>query len=153
SRLHRRICDELGLSYELFGANDAYEDCGVFDVGASVAHDKVPELVEAILTLLDELLDGGVTEEELEHARRRHRWDLLAALDAASEVSAYYGRQRLYGRQDDFASLIVEAAKVTKQDVDRIARATLGRAKARVACVGEVGEPARRRLLQSLRVR
>src|SRR5690606_34000828 len=42
SRLHRRICDELGLTYELFGATDSYEDCGVFDVGATVAHDKVP---------------------------------------------------------------------------------------------------------------
>src|SRR5690606_11642945 len=151
SRLHRRICDELGLTYELFGATDSYEDCGVFDVGATVAHDKVPAPVEALLSLFDALVEGGVSDEELERARRRQRWDLLAALDGAAELSSYYARERLYGRREDFASLLVASARVSADDLSRVARETFSRGRARVACVGEVGAAARRRLRASLR--
>jgi predicted Zn-dependent peptidase len=42
TRVHRTICEERGLAYEAFAGNDTFEDCGVFDFGASVEHKRLP---------------------------------------------------------------------------------------------------------------
>jgi predicted Zn-dependent peptidase len=151
SRLHRRICDEQGLSYQLFAGLDPYEDCGAFDLGATVAHEKVPAVVESMLELMDELGEGGVEAAELARAVRRYRWDLEALLDSAAEVSSFYAHRRLFGRDDTLARLSTAAGEVRAEDLHRLARAYFGRERARVACVGKVGERARREIRKSLR--
>ncbi len=151
SRLHRRICDEQGLSYHLFAGLDTYEDCGAFDLGAAVAHEKVPAVVESMLALMAELGDGGVTEAELDRAVRRYRWDLEALLDAAAEVSGFYAHRRLFGREDTLGELGAAASAIRPEDLHRLARTYFGRERARVACVGKVGERARRTIRKSLR--
>ena len=52
TRVHRRICEERGLAYDAFAGNDTFEECGVFDFGASVEHQKVVPLVEATMASL-----------------------------------------------------------------------------------------------------
>ncbi len=151
SRLHRRICDEQGLSYHLYAGLDAYEDCGAFDLGATVAHEKVPSVVDSMLALV-EALGEGISEAELRRAVKRHRWDLEALLDAAAEVSSYYAHFRLFGREDTLASLAARAERVATGDLERLARTWLRRDRARVACVGRVGEKARREVRKSLRI-
>jgi predicted Zn-dependent peptidase len=151
SRLHRRICDEQGLSYHLFAGLDPYDDCGAFDLGATVAHAKVPAVVESMLALLEELGEGGPDEAELARAVRRYRWDLEALLDAASEVAGFYAHRRLFGREDTLEGLRTSVDEVEVSDLARLARAYFGRTEARVACVGKVGERARREIRKSLR--
>ncbi len=150
-RLHRRVCDEQGLSYHLFAALDPYEDCGAFDLGATVGHEKVPALVDSLLSLTEEL-GAGITEAELARAVRRHRWDLEALLDAAADVASSYAHFRLFDRKDTLASLAAEAERVTTADLERLARTFLRRERSRVACVGRVGEKARREIRRSLRL-
>jgi predicted Zn-dependent peptidase len=152
SRLHRRICDEQGLSYHLFAGLDPYEDRGAFDLGATVGHEKVPTVVDSMLSLVEEIGDHGVGEAELERAVKRHRWDLEALLDAAADVSSYYAHFRLFGRPDTLETLAADAARVTTADVERLARTWLRRERARVACVGRVGERAKREIRKSLRI-
>ncbi len=55
ARLHRRICDELGLAYDIFAGIDPYEDSGVIDLGAAVEHDKAPDTLRELLAVLEQL--------------------------------------------------------------------------------------------------
>lgn len=136
TRLHRRICDEKGLAYDVFAAIDPYEDCGVFDFGASVAHDKAPALVRELLELCVELTDDLVSEAELEKAKRRTLFDLQATLDDGAAIASYYGTNTLFGL-DYTLETGAEAVKgVNRTAVREVARAILLPSTARISSVG-----------------
>jgi predicted Zn-dependent peptidase len=106
TRLHRRIADDKGLAYEVFAGLDMYEDCGVFDIGASVEHEKTPELIDELLSLVSELRDGVITRDELNKAKRRYLWELRATLDNPEAMAHFYGPNAL---MDIYETLNVRA--------------------------------------------
>ena len=83
TRLYERICDRLGLCYDVSGMYEAYEDDGVLDVAAGAAHERALQVTREIFALLRELAEHGPTEEELAKARDRHLWSIEAMLDDA----------------------------------------------------------------------
>lgn len=150
SRLHRRVCDERGLAYEAFASLETYEDCGVFDLGASVEHEKTPEVLEALLELTAELTREPVGPDELAKARQRYLWDLEAMLDDADSVASFYGTNVLFGLPDTLESTATAIASVTAEQVRAAARAIFVPERAHVACVGVLERariPETRRLL------
>ena len=97
TRVHQTICEERGLAYEAFAGNDTFEDCGVFDFGASVEHKKAPLLVETVLELIDELRQHPPTEEEIDKAKRRYLWDLRMVRDDPEDTAHFVGSSALFG--------------------------------------------------------
>ena len=136
SRVQRRIIDELGLAYDAFAGADPYEDSGVFDLGASVAHDKAPEVLSELLGLVRSLRDAPVAEDELARAQRRYLFDLRATVDHAQGVAAFYGEATLFDLPGTLESRAAEVRAVTADQIRRVAREVLDPEAARVACVG-----------------
>lgn len=136
TRLHRRICDEEGLAYDVFATLDPYEDCGVLDVGATVEHAKTPAVLRALLQLLTELREHPVADEELAKAKRRYRWDLRATLDDAEGLCAHYGSQALYGLSGDLGELGRQAERLDTGALQQVARDVIRPDGLHVACVG-----------------
>ena len=137
TRLHRRMTDESGLAYEAFAALDSYEETGLVEVGASVAHDKVPEALRVMLALLSELRDGSISEEELDKARTRYAWTLRRILDSAEDMAMYAGNQAVFGRSIDLARLLSECQEVALADLAMVARRVVRGENAYVVCVGK----------------
>ncbi|MFW6051424.1 MAG: M16 family metallopeptidase [Myxococcota bacterium] len=136
SRLHRRICDERGLAYDAFAALEAYEDCGAVDLGASVEHQKAPEVLGALLELVRDLAREPVPDEELHRVRRRYLWDLEAMVDDAEGVASFYGTNVLFGLHDTIESTAATVAAATPADLQEAARTVFDPERAHVACVG-----------------
>ncbi len=140
TRLHRRIADDKGLAYEVFAGLDMYEDCGVFDIGASVEHEKTPELIDELLSLVSELRDGVITRDELNKAKRRYLWELRATLDNPEAMAHFYGPNAL---MDIYETLNVRALKIERvriEDVRDVARAAFTRENLSVAVLGDLEE-------------
>ncbi|MFO0592780.1 MAG: pitrilysin family protein [Polyangiaceae bacterium] len=97
TRLYERICDRLGLCYDVSGAFETYEDDGVVDVAAGARHSRTPQVAREIFTLLREVCDHGPTEDELTKARDRHLWSVEAMLDDPEETAAFHGLSALAG--------------------------------------------------------
>lgn len=97
TRLYERICDRLGLCYDVSGAFETYEDDGVVDVAAGARHSRTPQVAREVFTLLHELCDQGPTEAEMEKARDRHLWSVEAMQDDPEETSAFHGLAALAG--------------------------------------------------------
>jgi predicted Zn-dependent peptidase len=95
TRLYERICDRLGLCYDVSGAFESYEDDGVIDVAAGARHSRTPQVAREVFTLLHEVCDHGPTEAEMEKARDRHLWSVEAMLDDPEETSAFHGLSAL----------------------------------------------------------
>jgi predicted Zn-dependent peptidase len=136
TRVHQTICEERGLAYEAFAGNDTFEDCGVFDFGASVEHKKAPLLVETVLELIDELRQDPPTEAEVEKAKRRYLWDLRTVRDDPEATSHFVGSSVLFGLPERIGTMAERVAQVAPADIQRAVREHLDPSDAYLTCVG-----------------
>jgi predicted Zn-dependent peptidase len=156
TRLHQKLTDESGLAYEVFAALDPYEETGLVEIGASVAHDKVPEVLSAMLALLSELRDTDVSSEEFAKARTRYHWNLRRIVDSAEDMALYAGTQAIFGRGIELAPLLAEVERVTCADLRRVARRIVRPENTYVVCVGRIARTAQKqteRVLHDFRLR
>jgi predicted Zn-dependent peptidase len=143
TRVHRIICEERGIAYDAFAGNDTFEDCGVFDFGASVAHEKTPYLVETTLELIRELRDRGLEQEEVDKAKRRFLWDLRSVRDDTETTVHFVGGGALFGLPEEPRVVAEQVANVSADDVQRAVRTHLDTGKAYLTCVGVLDESLR----------
>lgn len=138
TRLHRRICEELGLAYEVFATLEPFEESGVLDVGGTVEHRKVPLFIRTALKLLDELTHKPVSKAELEKAKRRYKWQLEAILDDAQTMCSHYGQRALVGQEGHIGALREMVDRVTANELRAIARQIFTRESLHAVVVGVV---------------
>ncbi len=126
TRLYERICDRLGLCYDVSGSFEPYEDDGVVDIAAGARHSRTPQVAREIFTLLHELCAEGPTDAEMDKARDRHLWSVEAMLDDPDETSAFYGLSALAGitrsptaRHDQLCAVTREAVRDAAQRIFR----------------------------------
>ncbi len=150
TRLHRRICEELGLAYEVFASLEPYEECGVLDIGATVQHDKAQLLVRHTLALLTELRDKPPTEAELSKAKRRYKWQLEAILDDTQAMCAHYGQRALLGQHGHLGALSTAIDEVTPAQVRQVARELLCASGLHVVAVGKLDRTQRKSLKRTM---
>jgi predicted Zn-dependent peptidase len=136
TRVHHTICEERGLAYDAFAGNDAFEDCGVFDFGASVEHSKTPLLVETVFELIDELRRNPPTEEEVDKARRRYLWDLQTVRDDPEGTAHFVGGSALFGLPERIGTMAEQVARVSPDDIQRVVQRYLDPSGTYVTCVG-----------------
>jgi predicted Zn-dependent peptidase len=140
TRVHQTICEERGLAYDAFAGNDTFEDCGVFDFGASVEHKKAP-------LLIDELQRHPPTEEEVDKAKRRYLWDLRMVRDDPEDTAHFVGSSTLFGLPERIGTMAEQVARVTPDDIQDAVRHYLDPKDAYLTCVGVLDDA----LLSSVR--
>lgn len=138
SRIQRKLRDELGLAYDCFAGIDPAEDAGALDLGGSVDHAKVPELVRTLHGLVTDVAASAVPEAELARVVSRFVWDLRAMHDDPHGLATYYCTQTLGGRYDTLDDDRRQALAVTREDIRRVAEALLHPKAGVVACVGHL---------------
>jgi predicted Zn-dependent peptidase len=136
TRLHRRLCDELGLAYYVSGSLEHLVDTGLFEVDGTAGHANVPRLVRESLALLGRLRDEPPTVEELDKAKRRYRWDLEASFDDPDAMAGWFGGTELFYAPLDFDDKLARLASVTPESVQAVARHVFRPERLTVACVG-----------------
>lgn len=146
TRVHQTVCEERGLAYEAFSGQDTFEDCGVYDFGASVEHGKVPTLVDTLLELVAALTKATPTPEEIDKAKRRYLWDLRTVVDDPEDTSHFIGTSALFSLPESLQTIADQVMAVTAEDVRRVVRDYLTPSKAHLTCVGVLED----RVLRSL---
>ena len=150
TRLHRRICEELGLAYEVFATLEPYEEAGVFDVGATVEHSNIPLFVRSALGLLLELRERPVGKQELAKAKRRYQWQLEAILDDSQAMCAHYGQRALLGQDGHIGALREQIASISASDLRAVAREILCREGLHVTTVGKLDRAQRKSIRRAM---
>jgi predicted Zn-dependent peptidase len=144
ARLHRRVCDERGLAYEVGAGVELFEEVGIFDVNASVAHGSVGPLLREVLAILADLALVGPTAEEVARAQRRFAFDLDGLEDDVHGLCDFYGTAELMGMRQSPAKRRRETLALTPADLRRAARRALVPAHVNVTLVGDDPTRARR---------
>jgi predicted Zn-dependent peptidase len=147
TRLYHRICDSQGLCYDVTCGYDGYEDDGVVDFAAGVAHERAAKVTGEILALMGELADEGPTEDELAKARRRASWEVAQLADSAEELAGAHAHALLFGRDETPEERLAKTLRVTQDEVREVARTIAQPDRLNVLAVGVLDRGEDKRLV------
>jgi predicted Zn-dependent peptidase len=136
TRLHYTLADQKGLAYSVNAQIEPLVDAALFEIMSATANAKVPTLVREILTLLDGLRRGEITEDELAKTRMRFRYEILATLDDAVAMASIYGHAPLFHPLPPQSARLEAMSKITIDDVVGVARDVLAPEHLTLVAVG-----------------
>lgn len=136
TRLYRRLADDSGMVYDCSALWEPFVEVGALDLAAAMTPERLPEVAEACLEMVNELAARGPTDEEVEKARKRHRWSVLAALDHAEELETLAGGAVLFDRTRGLEAQAARFDHLTARDLRDAARTVFARERLYVATVG-----------------
>ena len=121
SRLFKEIREKRGLCYHIRSGQDGWQDVGYWSIYAGVATAKVEEAVRAILQEMTKAVDKGVTDDEVQVAKKRLKTILAFRSEDPEFMNEWYGRQELFHEPimtlDDY---IKKIEKVSKSDINAL---------------------------------
>ena len=138
TRLHRRLCDELGLAYYVAGSLEPFVDTGLYEIDGAAGPDNVASLVREALALVARLREEPPLDEELAKARRRYRWDLEHSFDDPDAMAGWWGGTELFFGPSTLEEKLARLERVTPDSVREVARKIFRPERLTVACVGQL---------------
>jgi predicted Zn-dependent peptidase len=150
TRLYHRVCDERGLCYDVSALYESYEDVGLLDFAADCSHEHTPEVLDEILGIARDLAQNGPTDDELDKARARLRFQLAATRDSPADLGAFYGFSELAGLSRTPAARIRELEAVSRKQVRRVAERLFRPERLALVTVGETGRTLSRRVQRAV---
>lgn len=143
TRLYTRLCDELGLTYDVSAGYESAEDAGLLDIACDAAHRETRRVLSEILDVTGKLRDEGPTAAELDKAKARHRWGLEELLDSPSALAEFLADGTLRGHARTPAERRDQIESVTLQTVSEAASALFRRENLSLVVVGVQSKSAR----------
>ncbi len=123
SRLYREIRQEKGLVYSISAFSYTPGHPGLFGIGATLDPAKRLDTEAAVLAMIDEIMAGGVTAEELEKARNLTLSSHFRGLTTMRGKASDFGSNWLVARNLNFSSQYLEAIRrVSVEDLQRAAQ-------------------------------
>jgi predicted Zn-dependent peptidase len=137
SRLFSKLRDEMGSGYYVGANHLAYKSFGAFIISTGTKHERVPEIVEAILGEAHRLKNELVTEAELRKVKEYMRAHRLMSLETSDDVCDYGAEQETIEGNirmpEDYEKIY---AAITAEDVMRVAKLVFDNNKLTVAAIG-----------------
>ncbi len=144
SRMFQHVREQKGLCYSIRTTVDEYTDTGLLSTRAGVKLDDVLRATEAIRAEYDDVRENGVTDLELENAKNY----LLGKTDLNTEdtedVAHHFAKNELlYAVRESYEDWKAQVAKVTKEDVNSVAKELLIPGNFRFGGIGPAIEEAK----------
>jgi predicted Zn-dependent peptidase len=130
SRLFRNLREKEGYTYGIYARAEARKLGGTSFVVGSVKADVTGAALKALLAEIADLRDRPVPAEELSVARNALLLSLPGDFATAAAIAGKVAEEVVYGLPDDYwDTYAAQVAKVTADDVQRIARQYLDPAR------------------------
>ncbi len=135
SRLFEEIREKRGLCYSVYAINHTFADVPILQLGSGLESAKCIEAYTRMREIVDELRDGGPTEEEVQRARAYAAGRLVLSFENSGAVARYAANQQIvFGESIDPDEAIAALDAVTFEEVREIAAGVADNLA--VACVG-----------------
>ena len=140
SRLNRELRERKEIVHQAGGGMFSLQTEGIFVMQAVTDPDKREEAEKESLAVLEDLKKNGVTDAELERARRSLLAGQLQGLTTMRGKASDLGSNWMLARNLNFTKYYLDQiAKVTKEDVRRVATKYLGAESINVSSLNPVG--------------
>ncbi|MBM4362170.1 MAG: insulinase family protein [Deltaproteobacteria bacterium] len=125
TRLYSRLCDELGLAYDVSAGYDAAADTGLLDIACEAAHATAPRVFEELLGVCVRLRDEGPSDAELGKAKSRSAWGLEELLDDTAGLAEFHADAASRGYPASLAERRAQLDGVSRDEVRAVAEKLL----------------------------
>lgn len=123
SRLFQNVREKLGLCYSIVGYPSSYENNGSFIIYTSTNPQNIELAVKAIRDEILLLVEGGITDAELNMGKEQIKTSIILGQESTSAVMKGAGRYAVItGKLYDLDEQIAEVDSLTKADVEAVAR-------------------------------
>jgi predicted Zn-dependent peptidase len=127
SRLFQNVREKRGLAYAVFSGLSAYRDAGSMTIYAGCANNAVGELIDVVIAELRRMKEELLPAEELQRAKDHLKGSLMLNLESTSSRMSHLARQEIYfDRQFGLDETLEGVEKVTREDIQRVARDLFG---------------------------
>ncbi|MFH1610608.1 MAG: pitrilysin family protein [Patescibacteria group bacterium] len=137
SRLFINVRERQGLCYYINSSLNIYQDIGNVSIRAGLDKERIMSAIELILRELKKIKTKGVTNAELKKAKEFIKGKMVLHLEDSSSIADWYGRQQLLvGKTKTPEQRINEIMKITKKNVDRVAKKIFQTKNINLALIG-----------------
>ena len=136
SKLYRNIKEQKGLAYSISASNGSYRDDGIFYINANLTPTNLEKLEKSIFNEISYIQKYGVTDEELERAKKTLVQDTYYSRESTSDIATELGYiTAVSGSTELYDNYIENIKKVTAQEVKAAAQKYLGVNRSAVSIV------------------
>lgn len=123
SRLMDSIRTQAGLAYSVASFFSVNKGVGSFEIIMQTKNASVADAINRARAEIDRLRSGGVTDAEVDEAKRYLTGSFALRLDSMSEITQFIGQVTAFGLGLDYADRYIQRINaVTTADVQRIAQ-------------------------------
>jgi len=137
SRLFQEAREKRGLTYSVYSYNSAYTKAGYWAAASSTAPDKMPQLSKVMLDEFFKLKESGITEAELDKAKKQMRGNLLLSQENTNNIMFKAGSSLLLRNEIQTVEEISKRiSEVEMSDIKRIIDLLINKDKLVISLVG-----------------
>ena len=134
SKLYNNIKEQKGLAFSISAFNGSFKDDGIFYINTNFIHTNLDKLEKAIFDEIEYIQKYGITEEELNLAKKTIEQDTYIKRESTSDISTEIGYiVSLTNSLDLYKNYVNSIKKVSSSDVQRVAQKYLGKNKSAVS--------------------
>lgn len=138
SRLFQSVREQNGYAYSIYSYPGAYTTDGYFIIYFGTSFDKVSDAVKLIRKELDDILENGITDTELNRAKEQLKSSLVMNAESSLSVMRLIGRSyALKGEISEIDTRLEKVMNVTKEDVSDILKYVFDYNKMVISYVGK----------------
>jgi predicted Zn-dependent peptidase len=142
SRLFQRIREKEGLVYSVTSYHNGYMHGGYEAVYAACNPRNLKRVLNITLEEMRKVRNAGVTEEELQAAKRHLKGSILLSLESTiSRMSSIARQEYYYGRQFTPDEIISHIDAVTMADIQEIAKSIVDPDSVSLTLLGNLKDP------------
>ena len=127
SKFYKNIKEQKGIAYSISASNGSYRDDGIFYINANFIPANAEKVEKSIFDEITYIQKYGVTEEELNTAKKMIEQDTYYSRESTSNISTELGYiLALTGSSSLYENYVENIKKVSASDVQRAAQKFLG---------------------------
>jgi predicted Zn-dependent peptidase len=128
SRLFQEIREQRGLAYSVYSYHAQYAEVGMFNAYAGTTPARAAEVIGLMRAQIEDLRDGGLTEEEFERAKGHVKGSMVLALEDPGGRMSRLGKSEIANGEILTVDQILRRVEgVTLEDAQSVAHRVLSR--------------------------
>ncbi len=130
SRLFQKIREEKALAYSVFSYHSMFSETGLIAIYAGTSRENAQLVMDLIWEEINNLVENGVKDEELERAKGHIKGNLVLSLEDSSGRMTRLGKSELcQGETLTLDELIERVEAVDREKIEELSRHLLGYGK------------------------
>jgi predicted Zn-dependent peptidase len=121
SRLFVEVRERRGLTYGIDAGETAYTDAGLWTVDWQCAPERLGEITSIVRSVLQDVADAGVADDELARAKSQLRGQTVLAYEGPVSRMNRLGTNALIGDERTLTELLEQYDAVSSEEVQRVA--------------------------------